>query len=160
MASGVQELLWSALPYPPTTRQRSSSMPLAPAAQTSLTKWQAMIAENNFRDLPSIIAAHAVFRSPVGLKPYTGRDPVCLCSAQRRVFSRISSITANSLMVKTPRWSSAHILATKSRRPSSSSASTPRANRKVGATRGGRQSPRQGDGRVDRAASESVTCNA
>jgi hypothetical protein len=37
-----------------------------------------MIAENDFRDLPSIIAADAVFRSPVGLKPYPGRDLVCL----------------------------------------------------------------------------------
>ena len=53
-------------------------MPLASAAQKSLTKWLAMIAENDFRDLPSIIAADAVFRSPVGLKPYPGRDLVCL----------------------------------------------------------------------------------
>ena len=69
-------------------------MPLAPAAQNSFTKWLAMIAENDFRDLPSIIAADAIFRSPVGLKPYPGRDLVCLL------------LTANSLMVKTPRWSS------------------------------------------------------
>jgi hypothetical protein len=53
-------------------------MPLAPAAQKSLTKWLAMIAEDDFRDLPSIIAVDAVFRSPVGLKPYSGRDLVCL----------------------------------------------------------------------------------
>jgi hypothetical protein len=45
-------------------------MPLVPAAQKSLTNWLAMIAENDFHDLPSIIAADAVFRSPVGLKPY------------------------------------------------------------------------------------------
>jgi hypothetical protein len=44
-------------------------MPLAPATQKFLTVWRAMIAENEFRDLPSIIAADAVFRSPVGLKP-------------------------------------------------------------------------------------------
>jgi hypothetical protein len=37
-----------------------------------------MIAENDFRDLPSIIAADAVFRSPVGLKPYPARELVCL----------------------------------------------------------------------------------
>ena len=49
-------------------------MPLAPAAQKSFTKWLAMIAENDFRDLPSIIAADAIFRSPVRLKPYPGRD--------------------------------------------------------------------------------------
>jgi hypothetical protein len=53
-------------------------MPLAPAAQKSLAKWHAMIAEHDFRELPSIIAADAVFRSPVGLKPYPGRDLVCL----------------------------------------------------------------------------------
>jgi len=53
-------------------------MPLAPAAQKSFTKWLAMIAENDFRDLPSIIAADAVFRSPVGLRPYPGRELVCL----------------------------------------------------------------------------------
>jgi hypothetical protein len=39
-------------------------MPLAPAAQKSLTKRLAMIAEGDFRDLPSIIAVDAVFRSP------------------------------------------------------------------------------------------------
>ena len=53
-------------------------MPLAPAAQKSLTKWLAMIVGNDFGDLPSIIAADAVFRSPVGLKPYPGRELVCL----------------------------------------------------------------------------------
>ena len=53
-------------------------MPLAPAAQESLTRWLAMIAEDDFRELPSIIAADAVFRSPVGLEPYPGRDLVCL----------------------------------------------------------------------------------
>jgi len=53
-------------------------MPLAPAAQGSLTKWLAMIAGNDFGDLPSIVAADAVFRSPVGLKPYSGRDLVRL----------------------------------------------------------------------------------
>ena len=53
-------------------------MPLAPAAQKSLTKWLAMIVGNDFGDLPSIVAADAVFRSPVGLKPYPGRELVCL----------------------------------------------------------------------------------
>ena len=37
-----------------------------------------MIAGSDFRDLSSIIAADAVFRSPVGLKPYPGRELVCL----------------------------------------------------------------------------------
>jgi hypothetical protein len=49
-----------------------------PAAQISLSKWLTMIAESDFRDLHSIVAADAVFHSPVGLKPYPGRDLVCL----------------------------------------------------------------------------------
>ena len=51
---------------------------MIPAAQISLSKWLAMIEENDFRDLHSIVAADAVFHSPVGLKPYPGRDLVCL----------------------------------------------------------------------------------
>jgi SnoaL-like domain len=51
---------------------------LSPDAQESLSKWLAMVAEKDFRDLPSIVAVDAVFRSPVGLKPYPGRDLVCL----------------------------------------------------------------------------------
>ena len=52
--------------------------PLGPAAQKSLDRWLAMVAESDFRDLPLIVAADAVFRSPVGLRPYPGRDLVCL----------------------------------------------------------------------------------
>ena len=37
-----------------------------------------MNAESDFRDLHSIVAADAVFHSPVGSKPYPGRDLVCL----------------------------------------------------------------------------------
>jgi hypothetical protein len=81
-------------------------MPLAPAAQKSFTKWLAMIAENGFRDLPSIIAAEAVFRSPLGIKPYPGRDLVCLLFSTAAGVFEDFNITANSLMVKTPRWSS------------------------------------------------------
>jgi hypothetical protein len=51
---------------------------VTPAAQTSLSKWLAMNAENDFCELHSIVAADAVFRSPVGLKTYPGRDLVCL----------------------------------------------------------------------------------
>jgi hypothetical protein len=51
---------------------------LSAAAQRSLAKWLSMVATGDFRDLPSIIAADAVFHSPVGLKPYPGRDLVCL----------------------------------------------------------------------------------
>jgi SnoaL-like domain len=46
--------------------------------QKSLAKWLIMIAEGDFRDLHSIVAADAVFHSPAGLKPYLGRDLVCL----------------------------------------------------------------------------------
>jgi SnoaL-like domain len=49
-----------------------------PAARRSLSKWLAMVAEGDFRDLPSIVATGAVFHSPVGLKPYPGRDLLCL----------------------------------------------------------------------------------
>src|SRR4051794_35321793 len=81
MASDDQELLCSeriALLAQKAKEFVHAALPLAPAAQKSFTKWLAMIAENDFRDLPSIIAADAVFRSPVGLKPYPGRDLVCL----------------------------------------------------------------------------------
>ena len=37
-----------------------------------------MNAESDFRDLHSIVAADAFFHSPAGLKPYPGRDLVCL----------------------------------------------------------------------------------
>ena len=37
-----------------------------------------MWSDGNFNDLPSIVASDAVFHSPVGLKPYPGRDVVCL----------------------------------------------------------------------------------
>ena len=54
------------------------TMPLVPAAQTALDKWIAMFAKSDFSDLPSIIAADAVFRSPVEWTTYPGRDLVCL----------------------------------------------------------------------------------
>jgi hypothetical protein len=43
---------------------------MTPAAQISLSKWLVMNAESDFRELPSIVAADAIFRSPVGSKPY------------------------------------------------------------------------------------------
>jgi hypothetical protein len=52
--------------------------PLASAARATLTKWLAMVADGDFRDLPSIIAADAVYHSPVEWHPYPGRDLVCL----------------------------------------------------------------------------------
>jgi hypothetical protein len=53
-------------------------MPLSPAAQKSLAKWLIMLKTKDFSDLPLIVAADAVFHSPVGLRPYPGRDLVCL----------------------------------------------------------------------------------
>ncbi|HMC93189.1 MAG TPA: nuclear transport factor 2 family protein [Polyangia bacterium] len=37
-----------------------------------------MVADGDFRDLPSIVAADAVYHSPVEGHPYPGRDLVCL----------------------------------------------------------------------------------
>lgn len=51
------------------------------AAQTSLTSWRSMLAKNDFTELPSIIAADAVFYSPIEWHPYPGRDLVCLLLA-------------------------------------------------------------------------------
>jgi len=51
---------------------------LSAAAQRSLAKWHAMMAKNDFSDLPSIIAEQAIFRSPVAYPPYPTRDIVCL----------------------------------------------------------------------------------
>jgi hypothetical protein len=85
----VQELLCSErIALLAHQKAKDLSMPLALAAQKSFTKWLAMIAENDFRDLPSIIAADAVFRSPVGVKPYRDATWCACCSAQRRVFSK------------------------------------------------------------------------
>lgn len=52
--------------------------PLAPAARETLAKWLAMVATGDLLDLPSIIAADAVYHSPVEWHPYPGRDLVCL----------------------------------------------------------------------------------
>jgi hypothetical protein len=55
-----------------------SAVPLASAARKTLAKWLAMVAGGDFLDLPSIIAADAVYHSPVEWHPYPGRDLVCL----------------------------------------------------------------------------------
>jgi hypothetical protein len=79
MALGFEELLYfERIASRALKNRKKLAMPLVSAAQRSLTKWLAIIAENDFHDLPSIIAVEAVFRSPVGLKPYPGRDLVCL----------------------------------------------------------------------------------
>ena len=53
-------------------------MTLAATAQASLAKWLDMIASGEFRELPSIVAADAVYHSPVEWHPYPGRNLVCL----------------------------------------------------------------------------------
>jgi hypothetical protein len=79
MASGVQELLYSERIALPVHQKAKEFVHAACSGRARiLYKWLAMIAENDFRDLPSIIAVDAVFRSPVGLKPHPGRDLVCL----------------------------------------------------------------------------------
>jgi hypothetical protein len=54
------------------------TVPLPPGARETLAKWLAMLAKGDFLDLPSIIAADAVYHSPVEWHPYPGRDLVCL----------------------------------------------------------------------------------
>src|SRR5450432_638977 len=56
----------------------NTTSPLSPAARKSLTVWRSMLAGNDFTDLPSIVAADAVFYSPVEWHGYPGRDLVCL----------------------------------------------------------------------------------
>jgi hypothetical protein len=53
-----------------------STLPLV--ARLGLAKWKEMIEKRVFEDLPMIISIDAVFHSPVSLKPYRGRDLVCL----------------------------------------------------------------------------------
>jgi hypothetical protein len=49
-----------------------------PAVAASLARWHAMIAGGDLADLPSLVAADALFRSPVAHKPYPGRSAVVL----------------------------------------------------------------------------------
>ena len=58
--------------------EHGSAVPLAPGARKTLAIWLAMVAKSDFLDLPSIIAADAVYHSPVEWHPYPGRDLVCL----------------------------------------------------------------------------------
>jgi hypothetical protein len=58
--------------------EHTFNAPLAPDAQKALIKWRTMVAENNFSDLPLIIAADAVISTPVEWHSYPGRDLVCL----------------------------------------------------------------------------------
>jgi SnoaL-like domain len=44
----------------------------------TLEKWLAMMTTGDFRELPEIISADAVYHSPVEWHPYPGRELVCL----------------------------------------------------------------------------------
>jgi hypothetical protein len=52
--------------------------PFASTAGATLAKWLNMVVQGDFRDLPSIIAADAIYHSPVEWHSYPGRDLVCL----------------------------------------------------------------------------------
>jgi hypothetical protein len=51
---------------------------LGATARATLARWLAMIASGDFDELDSIIAAEAVYHSPVEWHPYPGHDLVCL----------------------------------------------------------------------------------
>lgn len=55
-----------------------TTTPLAPTARATLEKYLAMVASGEFGELDSIIAAEAVYHSPVEWHPYPGHDLVCL----------------------------------------------------------------------------------
>jgi hypothetical protein len=50
---------------------------LGATARATLARWLAMIASGDFDELDSIIAAEAVYHSPVEWHPYPGHDLVC-----------------------------------------------------------------------------------
>lgn len=47
-----------------------------PAVAATLARWHAMIARGDLGELPALVKADAVFRSPMAHKPYPGRDAV------------------------------------------------------------------------------------
>lgn len=51
---------------------------LTPAAEATLAAWHAMIRSRDTSTLPALLAADAVFRSPVANKPYAGAAAVAL----------------------------------------------------------------------------------
>lgn len=58
------------------------------AAQATLDAWHAMIATRDTRELPALLDANAVFRSPVANKPYQGATVVAvILQAAEQVFS-------------------------------------------------------------------------
>jgi hypothetical protein len=55
-----------------------ATTPLDTAAQATLAKWLVALEKNVFDDLPTLIAADAVYHSPVEWHPYPGHALVCL----------------------------------------------------------------------------------
>jgi len=51
---------------------------LQPAAAASLALWHQMVANADMRNLSTIVAPTAVFRSPAVYKPYQGAPAMCL----------------------------------------------------------------------------------
>lgn len=47
-----------------------------PAVAETLARWHAMIEQRDLSALPALVAADAVFHSPMAHKPYPGRDAV------------------------------------------------------------------------------------
>ena len=51
---------------------------LQPAAATTLARWHHMVTSGDLTDLPSLVHAHAIFRSPMAFKPYQSAQAVVL----------------------------------------------------------------------------------
>lgn len=55
-----------------------SELNLQPNVATALAQWHAMLAQRDLRALPELLAAEAVFRSPMAHTPYPGAPVVAM----------------------------------------------------------------------------------
>ncbi|MGY4638588.1 nuclear transport factor 2 family protein [Pseudomonas sp. P7548] len=55
-----------------------SELTLTPAAALTLQRWHAMLAARDLKSLPELLAADAVFRSPMAHTPYPGAPVVSM----------------------------------------------------------------------------------
>ncbi|MCS4245948.1 nuclear transport factor 2 family protein [Pseudomonas sp. BIGb0164] len=55
-----------------------SELTLTPAAALTLQRWHAMLAARDLKSLPELLAADAVFRSPMAHTPYAGAPVVSM----------------------------------------------------------------------------------
>ncbi|NVZ53296.1 nuclear transport factor 2 family protein [Pseudomonas sp. B6002] len=55
-----------------------SELTLTPAAAQTLRRWHAMLAARDLKSLPELLAADAVFRSPMAHTPYPGAPVVSM----------------------------------------------------------------------------------